>query len=91
MHYANPKYLSILIFLTIVVALFYLWAMQTEKKAPGPVCRKISGRIDRARLVSVQRKIIKMIMLTTAICSDGIFSCKASMGIRMERDEVQGA
>ena len=66
MHYANPKFLAVLIFLTISVALFYLWAIRRRRKLLNRFAEK-SLVESIAPTVSLRRKIIKMIVLTTAV------------------------
>ena len=66
MHYANPDYFSILVFATIVVALFYFWSMRHRKKLLNRFAEK-SLIESIAPTVSIQRKVAKMVMIVTAV------------------------
>ena len=66
MHYADPRYLSVLIFLMITVALFYLWAMKRRKKLMDRFAEKtLIGSI--APTISIERKVVKMAILAAAV------------------------
>jgi Ca-activated chloride channel homolog len=65
MHYANPKYLTILLFAAAILLLFFFWAVKRRKRLMNKFAEKsLVGSI--APTVSVERKIAKMIMLTAA-------------------------
>ena len=66
MHYADPKYLAVMAFLTIAVGLFYLWAVRRRRKLMNRFAEK-SLVESIAPTASLRRKIIKMIVVTTAI------------------------
>ena len=66
MHYADPGYISVMIILTLAAVLFYLWAMKRRRRLMNSFCEKaLVGSIAPA--ISIERKVIKMIMLTAAI------------------------
>ncbi|MDD5136937.1 MAG: VWA domain-containing protein, partial [Candidatus Omnitrophica bacterium] len=66
MHYANPKYLSVLVLLTAVVGLFYLWAARRRRRLMNRFADKSLAE-SIAPAVSMGRKITKMAVLITAI------------------------
>ena len=59
MHYADPKYLSVLLFLMAVIALFYLWAFRRRMRLMDRFAEKTLVE-SIAPAVSIGRKIAKM-------------------------------
>lgn len=66
MHYANPKYITILVAAALVLSLFSLWAARRRKRLMNRFVEKaLSGSI--APTASVKRKIIKSALLIMAV------------------------
>ncbi len=66
MHYADPKYITAMIIFTAAAALFFLWAMRRRRKLVNRFAEKsLVGSIAPA--VSIERKVIKAVMLVTAL------------------------
>ena len=65
MHYANPGYLSVVVFLAIALSVFYLWAMARRKKLMNKFAEKsLVGSISPA--AAPGRKIARIVMLIAA-------------------------
>ncbi|MDO8525323.1 MAG: VWA domain-containing protein [Candidatus Omnitrophota bacterium] len=66
MHYAEPGYISVMIFITVIAALFFIWATRRRINLMNRFVEKsLAGSI--APTISFERKAIKMGILTAAV------------------------
>jgi Ca-activated chloride channel family protein len=89
MHYADPRYLSVLFFLTIIVALFYLWIIKRREKLMNRFADKsLVGSIAPAAVF--KRKIAKMIILTAAISLLVFSLARPQWGFEWKESKLKG-
>ena len=89
MHYADPRYLSVLIFLMITVALFYLWAMKRRKKLMDRFAEKtLIGSI--APTISIERKVVKMAILAAAVSLLVFALARPQWGFELKETKFKG-
>ncbi len=89
MHYADPGYIAVLIFLTIAAGLFYLWAVRRRRKLMNRFAEK-SLIASIAPTVSVRRKIIKMVILTMAISLMAFSLARPQWGFEWKETKLKG-
>ena len=89
MHYANPKYITLMIFITILLMLFYLWAARRRRKLMNRFVEKsLAGSIAPA--ISIERKIVKMMMLVTAIALMAFSLARPQWGFEWKETKMKG-
>ena len=89
MHYADPKYIAVLIFLTIAVGIFYLWAVRRRKKLLNRFAEK-SLVESIAPTVSMRRKMIKMIIITIAVSLMAFSLTRPQWGFEWKETKFKG-
>ncbi|MDD5428756.1 MAG: VWA domain-containing protein [Candidatus Omnitrophica bacterium] len=89
MHYANPKYITLMIFLTIGVALFYLWTIRRRRKLMNRFVEKsLAGSI--APTISAERKAVKMILVTVAAALMVFSLARPQWGFEWKETKMRG-
>lgn len=89
MHYANPGYIPAVLILTLIAAAFFLWALRRRKKLVDRFADKsLIGSI--APSVSEARKIIKMMMLITAIAAIAYALARPQWGFEWKETKRKG-
>ena len=89
MHYANPRYIAILIFLTIIVALFYLWALRRRRKLLDRFAEK--AMIESiAPTVSLRRKMTKMAIIIMALALMVFSLARPQWGFEWKETKFKG-
>ena len=89
MHYADPKYLSVLIFLMIAVALFYFWAMTRRKRLMDRFAEKTLVE-SIAPAVSIKRKIVKMVTIASAVSLMVFSLARPQWGFEWKETKTKG-
>lgn len=89
MHYANPKYITLMVITAITVMLFYLWAMRRRRKLVNRFVEKsLAGSI--APTISAERKIAKMAMLIVAISLMVFSLARPQWGFEWKETKMKG-
>ncbi len=89
MHYAEPGYISALIFITIIAALFFIWAMRRRINLMNRFVEKpLAGLI--APTVSLERKAIKMVILTAAVSLTVFTLARPQWGFEWKETKFKG-
>ncbi|MFA5143832.1 MAG: VWA domain-containing protein [Candidatus Omnitrophota bacterium] len=89
MHYANPKYLQILLVLVVCVGFFYLWAMRRRKRLMDRFAGKSLAE-SIAPAVSMGRKITKMVMIIAAVSLLAFSLARPQWGFEWQEMKFKG-
>ncbi len=89
MHYANPQYALLIISSMLILFIFYVWAMRRRKALLKRFADK--NLIDQiAPSVSVRRKVIKIMMLMTAVGLSLVALARPQWGFEWEEVKRSG-
>ena len=89
MHYADPRYLTVLIFLTTIVALFYFWAAARKRKLMNRFAEKALVE-SIAPTISTGRKTFKIIMITVAVSLLVFSLARPQWGFEWKETKLKG-
>lgn len=89
MHYADPKYISITIFLAIAVVLFFYWALRRRKKLMARFVEKTLAD-SIAPTVNMAGKIAKMAVLAAAITLAAFSLARPQWGFEWKETKAKG-
>lgn len=89
MHYANPEYITLMISSTLALFIFYLWAMRRRKI----LLKRFADKNLIAQIApsaSVRRKVIKIVLVMTAVFLSLLALARPQWGFEWEEVKRSG-